>query len=206
MKHVNNSPDQFHQSTWFNVTWIHPKCPITKKIWGKNFKLDQHVLQQKGGLCHDDGNFIDRILLKLGVPQGNIISVYIFIILVEILLIRINFTRNIKGTTFATNKSWSETFADDKSLFMERKDEYIWYIKKYLAEFYKISRLKCNISKTKVIPIGDFDSKHKICPDIDLDREDNFTLLGFCIDNKLEKLDKKLGIIDQNVINLINKC
>ena len=76
---------------------------------------------------------------------------------------------------------------------------------KYLEKFSKISGLKCNISKTKVIPIGDFDSKHKICPDINLNWEDNFTLLGFYIDKKLEKLDKNLEMIDHKVINLINK-
>ena len=75
---------------------------------------------------------------------------------------------------------------------------------KYIKAFSKISGLKCNISKTKVIPIGTFD-KDKICPDIDLNWEDDFTLLGFYIDNKLAKLETNIDRIDLKVNNLINK-
>ena len=138
------------------------------------------------------GNFSDRILLGQGVPQGDIISPYIFVLAVEILLIKINFTKHIKGILFAKHESRSETFADDTSIFMERKEEYLRNTMKYIKTFAKISGLHCNISKTKVIPIGDFNLENKLCPDINLDWEEDFTLLGFYIDNKLEKLGKNL--------------
>ena len=38
-----------------------------------------------------------------------------------------------------------------------------------------------------VIPIGNFDMTNKICPDIDLKWQEDFTLLGFYINIKLEK-------------------
>ena len=47
------------------------------------------------------GFFTERILLRQGVPQGDIISPYIFILAVEVLLIKINNTINVKGITFA---------------------------------------------------------------------------------------------------------
>ena len=75
---------------------------------------------------------------------------------------------------------------------------------KYLDAFSKISGLKCNISKTKVIPIGTFD-KTNICPEINFQWTDTFTLLGFFIDNKLTKLGTNLDRIDDKVCNLINK-
>ena len=44
-----------------------------------------------------DGHLTEKILLEQGVPQGDIISPYIFIISVEILLIEITQSKNIKG-------------------------------------------------------------------------------------------------------------
>ena len=108
------------------------------------------------------------------------------------MLIKINYTKHIKGVVFSKHESRSETFADDTSVFMERKDEYLRYTMKCIAEFSKISGLECNIEKTKVIPIGDFDKENKICQDINLIWEDEFTLLGFHIDNKLENLKYNL--------------
>ena len=46
---------------------------------------------------------------------------------------------------------------------MERKDEYLRYTMKCIAEFSKISGLECNIEKTKVVRIEDFDRENKIC-------------------------------------------
>ena len=63
--------------------------------WTKNFfyNRDACVLMK--------GFFKERILLKQGVPQGDIISPYIFILAVEVLLIKINNTINIRGITYA---------------------------------------------------------------------------------------------------------
>ena len=47
------------------------------------------------------GFFTERILLKQGVPLGDIISPYIFILAVEVLLIKINNMINIRGITYA---------------------------------------------------------------------------------------------------------
>ena len=88
---------------------------------------------------------------------------------------------------------------------MKRKEEYHQHMMKYLTAFAKISGLKYNIGKTKVIPIGDFDKENVLCPGNKLYWNNDFTLLVFYIDNKLEKLNKNLDIINQTVINLINK-
>ena len=135
---------------------------------------------------------------------GNIILPYIFILTVEILLIKINFTKNIKGINFAKRESRSETFADDTSFFMIKDPNYLRAAVRYLDAFSRISGLKCNISKTKVIPIGNFD-RTNICPEIDFQWTDSFTLLGFFIDNKLSKLGTNLDRVDEKVCNLINK-
>ena len=53
-----------------------------------------------------------------------------------------------------------------------------------------ISGLQCNLDKTSVNPIqSNFDIEDKLCPELAFSWENNFTLLGFQIDNRLEKLD-----------------
>ena len=93
------------------------------------------------------GNLTDRIFLKRGVPQGDILLPYMFILTVEILLIKINFTRNIKEINFAKKESRSETFANDTSFFMLRDENYLCAVMKYFEAFSKISGKKWNISK-----------------------------------------------------------
>ena len=72
--------------------------------------------------------------------------------MVEMLLIKINYSKNLKGITFATHESRSETFADDTKIFLERGESDLRKATKYIQNFYTISGLDCNIDKTNVIP------------------------------------------------------
>ena len=62
------------------------------------------------------GHVTATLILEQGFHQGYVISPYIFILMVEILLIKVNYTWNLKGFTFATMASKSETFALWKDL------------------------------------------------------------------------------------------
>ena len=62
-----------------------------------------------------EGHLSDKISLNQGVPQGNVISPNIFILMVKILLIEINQTKNLTGIIFVQVESISETFAFTKS-------------------------------------------------------------------------------------------
>ena len=57
------------------------------------------------------GHLTDTINLEQGVPQGDVISPYLFILMVKVLLIKINHTKNLAGIKYATHKARSETFA-----------------------------------------------------------------------------------------------
>ena len=138
------------------------------------------------------GNLSEKIILSQGVPQGDVISPYIFILMVEILLIKINHTKNLKGITYAQHESRSETFADDTTVFIERNEHNLRNAVKYITQFHSISGLACNIDKTVVIPIGtNTDINDKLCPDLGMTWCDSFKILGFHIDSKLKNSGNK---------------
>ena len=152
------------------------------------------------------GHLTECINLEQGVPQGDVISPYLFIMMVEILLLKITSTKNITGITYATKESRAETFADDTTLFMERNEENLRNVTKYIQHFHKISGLACNIEKTYVIPIGhNSDKNDQICKELKMVWDDTFTILGFEIDNKLEKLDTNYTKVKEKIKSLIRK-
>ena len=48
-----------------------------------------------------NGHMSNTFRLQQGVPQGDVVSPYIFLLMVEILLIKITKTKNIKGVNYA---------------------------------------------------------------------------------------------------------
>ena len=151
------------------------------------------------------GYMSDQIHLSQGVPQGDVISPYIFILMVEILLIKINHTKNIKGITYAQTESRSETFADDTTIFIERNEHNLRHTTKYITQFHKISGLACNLDKTVVIPIGtNTNINDKLCPDLGMQWNDSFTILGFHVDSKLQKLDINFQLVKNKIKNIIS--
>ena len=82
-----------------------------------------------------NGHLNDKIQLEQGVPQGDIISPFIFIIAVEILLIKITKSRNIKGVTMDGEESKAQTFADYTTLTIAREEESLRKCIKYIEEF-----------------------------------------------------------------------
>ena len=65
------------------------------------------------------GNLSEKIILEQGVPQGDVISPYIFLLSVEILSIKINYTKHLIGVKYAK----SEALSDDLSGFLERDEK-----------------------------------------------------------------------------------
>ena len=83
-----------------------------------------------------------KILSQQGVNQRDIISPFIFIIAVEILLIKITKSRYIKGIKLQTEEEIrAKTFADDTSLLIERCVTSIKICVNFITSFSKISGL-----------------------------------------------------------------
>ena len=76
---------------------------------------------------------------------------------------------------------------------------------RYIKAFKDISGLSANLDKTKVIPIGKFfNPKSKICPDLKMEWDNKFKLLGFNIENNLQNLDENFEIVHSRTLSLIN--
>ena len=136
------------------------------------------------------GHLTNTILLKQGVPQGDIISPFVFIIAVEILLIKVSSSKNIQGIPLGNKECRALAYADDTSFGILREERSLRACMKYIEQFKSLSGLSANLDKTKVIPIGPITNpKTKMCPDIPLEWTDKFTLLGIEIDNQLLQLD-----------------
>ena len=127
----------------------------------------------------------------------------IFLLCVEILALKVNYTKNLTGVVFAKTEGRSEIFADDFSAMVLRTEENLRNFSRILTLFHSVSGLKCNLDKTFVIPVGNF-AKGTMCKDLNLKWMDSFTVLGITIDNRLknlqenfhriyDKVDKKIG-------------
>ena len=94
------------------------------------------------------------------------VSPYVFILAVEILLIKINHTKNIEGITYAKKESRSDTFADDTIIFIKRNAGYLRECVSIAIHFERIFGLQCNLEKTLVNPIGgNYDITDRLCPE-----------------------------------------
>merc|ERR1712030_100275 len=94
------------------------------------------------------GHLSKKIILEQGVPQVDVISPYIFLLCVEILALKLKYTKNLTGVIFAKKEARSEIFADDLSAMVLRTEENLRNFPKILSLFHTVSSLKCNMDKT----------------------------------------------------------
>ena len=105
-----------------------------------------------------EGHLTDKISLEQGVPQGDIISPSIFIIAVELLLIKITKSKNIQGVHnhIGEQECKAQAFADYMTCLINRDEHSLRMCIKYIEDFKEISGLATNLDKTNVIPFGKF--------------------------------------------------
>lgn len=88
-----------------------------------------------------------------GVRQGDPISSYLFILALELLLIKIRKNGNIKGIKINGFEIKTSAYADDMTNFLQDPQSIIELFKE-LDLFSSVSGLKCNAEKTEVLKIG----------------------------------------------------
>ena len=115
--------------------------------WIKVILNDQESCVMNGG--RSTGYFP----LQRGARQGDPISSYLFILVLETLFIQIRENQNIKGLQIFDSSYKLTAYADDTSFFVEDKDSCLHIINVF-EKFSKFSGLKTNATKCEICGIG----------------------------------------------------
>ena len=169
----------FDSLSWTYIQEILPKFNL-----GPNFikwiSMFQNDSQSRVIL---NGHLSDPFKLKRGCRQGDPISPYIFILCSEILALAIKNEPNFEGIKVLEKDHRLNQYADDTSIFMKASSANLNMSLKILNWFYSKSGLKINITKTKVIRIGQIrETDRRFGRENNLDWVNNFTALGIDYD------------------------
>ncbi len=163
-------------------------------------KMVNTLLNDRKSRIIFEGGYSEDVIIGRGTPQGDRSSPYIFILCIEILIIRINMlegrgiddsglyvdiVRDIDGL----EKLTSETYADDLTIIFRMSENSVEIILRLLREFELVSGLAINIGKTQLMISGS-DVWPTGMSIHDIEVVDKVTILGITIDRKLEKLDE----------------
>ena len=113
------------------------------------------------------------------------------ILCIEVLAHKLRTDKNIDGFKIGSLEKTLKLYADDCSIFLTPTAENLRCTVETLNNFYRLSGLKISVSKTTAIYFGsNIDNLPKLCTDIPLNWDSQFTLLGIEFDNKLQYMDK----------------
>jgi len=165
--------------------------------------------------------------LERGRPQGDIISPLTFNFCIQILIFKLELDPRIERIprpvfadqildpndriqSFFRYESARETdnieaLADDNTAITLLNASSLGTVKQILDDFSRISGLKCNTSKTVVMPTFDYtENDRKIVTDLGFAIADKITLLGVEISNKLDNISDIFTKIREKIVKLIN--
>lgn len=139
----------------------------------------------------NNGNSTGYFKVERGVRQGDPLSSYLFILCIEIMAHRVRYDNSIKGLCFGDNQVKQVLYADDMTLLVE-DIESINRAEFLFAEFERLSGLRINKDKTKILCLG---SLKNISHDFSFgQKEQLLTILGvfFSLDVDIkEKMNYK---------------
>ena len=153
------------------------------------------------------------IKVNRGTPQGDKASPYLFILCIEILLIKIESEEGgtIKGCEFNSaireafnlESMLNEAYADDLTVMFQWARSGLKRILEILNEFEAVSGLQINIKKTQLMITGGDDER---IGDIieGIKTVDSIEVLGVKIDRKLQKLDENWEKTLRKMVNQSN--
>ncbi len=146
-----------------------------------------------------DGGYSGTFSICRGMPQGDRSSPYIFIICMEILLIKINLmeSNGINCCNFIKErianidieKITAEAYADDLTIIFKLQENSVTSILDVMENFYRMCGLRLNKNKTQLMITGrDIHIENNRIDGIEV--VENVNILGLTIDRKLENLEE----------------
>ena len=137
------------------------------------------------------GKLLDPFSIGKGTKQGDILSPSLFIIGLEVLLIKLrNCPLISRYRVFNTPVNLS-AYADDLNLVIAYDERSLRRILKILDDFKKLSGLNINTEKTQcmIFGLGENERPVKLCNDINLTWTPQLKFLGVILDNKYIQTD-----------------
>ena len=161
-----------------------------------------------------DGYLTSSFKIERGVPQGDTASPYIFIIVLEILLLKLKNDPGIMKLNILPHDNPADNidfnidplavFADDLTLLMKETEDNLVRVRDIFKNFAKVSGLEINEDKTVIIRIGTrLEDLTPTTNKVRFKYTTSFKLLGFNIDNKLETLNSNFVLKAKKITKLI---
>ena len=172
------------------------------------------MLNKKSCNLMVDGYLTSSFKIERGVPQGDTASPYIFIIVLEILLLKLKNDPGIMKLNILPHDNPADNidfnidplavFADDLTLLMKETEDNLVRVRDIFKNFAKVSGLEINEDKTVIIRIGTrLEDLTPTTNKVRFKYTTSFKLLGFNIDNKLETLNSNFVLKAKKITKLI---
>ena len=173
-------------------------------------KMCKTILTGRIGSIIFDQKSSTSFNFKCGSGQGDAVSATFFNLAQEILLIflkesnlieRITINKPIANQTFVEEKLSHSSYADDLTEFIHATKDNLNTFKIVFNRFSLLSGLQLNLEKTTVIPIAAAANNNFRMNALNLGfgLDNEFTVLGFKIDNKLTRLRENIVKIKQKM-------
>jgi len=183
--------------------------------FGDNFiNMIKTLLHNRQSMVRVGDMLTEPFDIKRGTPQGDRISPYIFIICIEILLIKLKrlegrginncrFIRDWTNVNGMNGEGNAEGFADDISVLFEMSPDAVLLVKNVLEQFKLVSGLSLNVGKTQLMVAGcdEYVIGSKVH---DIEVVEQVKILGIKIDRKLERLEQNWDEKIDKMIRLSN--
>ena len=132
--------------------------------FGPSFFKWIEILYNKIESCvSNNGYFSKYFELSRGIRQGCPISSLLFILVAEVMAIKIRNDEKVCGIKFRNIEYKICQLADDTTIFVKDTDSIIQLLS-VMKKFQNCSGLKINVEKTEVIPVGIYKFKNKALP------------------------------------------
>ena len=201
-----------------SVEWNFLDICLSKFGFGSTFKSFVKLMYTDIESCVINNGFASPVFtLHRGVRQGCPLSPYLFLIGAEIMGIMLRQSNRIEGIIFNEKEIRLSQYADDTLIYLSANERNLSNCFDILSTYSKISGLKINVNKSKIVRLGDFHGT--LCSRLGLEWVDGvITYLGIQIpvdnlsyihslnfDVKVEEAQKLLNVWNCRNLSLLGK-